>query len=71
MSDAVTANTGAARNRRLSEWSYAPGGQEAHPREDHLMPLLVAAAAGGDSKGVADRMRMGGMQVSNFIFGAE
>lgn len=71
LSDAVTAHTGAARNRRLSEWSCAPGGQEAHPREDHLMPLLVVAAAGGDSKGVADRMRMGGMQVSNFIFGAE
>jgi len=33
------------RNRRLIRWRDAPGARAAHPREDHLMPLLVIAGA--------------------------
>jgi aromatic ring-opening dioxygenase catalytic subunit (LigB family) len=34
----------------LADWQSAPSARLAHPREDHLLPLMVAAgAAGGDS----------------------
>ena len=33
----------------LRAWHTAPGVRDAHPREEHLIPLMVAAgAAGGD-----------------------
>ncbi|GKY92037.1 hypothetical protein MPSEU_000175300 [Mayamaea pseudoterrestris] len=32
---------------RFKEWSKAPGGRLSHPKEEHLLPLLVVAAAGG------------------------
>jgi aromatic ring-opening dioxygenase catalytic subunit (LigB family) len=34
---------------RLADWKSAPGAREAHPREEHLLPLHVVAGAGGDS----------------------
>ncbi len=39
------------RNQRLVHWSEAPKAREAHPREDHLIPLMVAAAAAGNDIG--------------------
>src|SRR6185437_15198536 len=37
------------RNEKLARWAEAPTGRDAHPREEHLIPLMVAAgAAGGD-----------------------
>ncbi|TMW59557.1 hypothetical protein Poli38472_004626 [Pythium oligandrum] len=36
----------AERRRRLQQWTKAPYAREVHPREEHLMPLLVAAGAG-------------------------
>jgi len=32
---------------KLKKWDEAPGGRICHPREEHLLPLLMAAAAGG------------------------
>jgi aromatic ring-opening dioxygenase catalytic subunit (LigB family) len=38
------------RDQRLARWSEAPGARMVHPREEHLLPLMVAAgAADGDS----------------------
>ncbi|HLY41286.1 MAG TPA: class III extradiol ring-cleavage dioxygenase [Terracidiphilus sp.] len=34
---------------RLTNWRQAPFAVFAHPREEHLVPLFVAAGAGGDS----------------------
>jgi hypothetical protein len=34
-------------NLTLLQWSKLPHAKQAHPREEHLIPLLVAAAAGG------------------------
>ena len=34
-----------ARDERLRAWSSAPRAREAHPREEHLLPLMVAAGA--------------------------
>jgi aromatic ring-opening dioxygenase catalytic subunit (LigB family) len=36
------------RNAALSEWTTAPAARIAHPREEHLIPLMVAAGAAGD-----------------------
>ena len=33
------------RARALAAWSSAPGGRLSHPREEHLIPLMVAAGA--------------------------
>ena len=33
----------------FSAWELAPGARTAHPREEHLLPLFMAAASGGDS----------------------
>jgi len=35
----------------LSKWADAPGGPNAHPREEHLIPLLVVAGAAGSEIG--------------------
>jgi aromatic ring-opening dioxygenase catalytic subunit (LigB family) len=41
----------AARWEQLTHWAQAPGGRESHPREEHLLPLMIAAGAGADSPG--------------------
>jgi len=48
LTETVTGKTGEDRNAALNLWAYAPGARIAHPREDHLIPLMVAAAAAGD-----------------------
>lgn len=40
------------RERSLRAWSEAPSARLAHPREDHLVPLFVAAGAAEESPGV-------------------
>lgn len=40
-----------ARDNALALWASAPGARVAHPREEHLMPLLVAAGAAGADVG--------------------
>lgn len=39
------------RDEKLLHWERAPSARSAHPREDHLMPLLVAAGAAGADVG--------------------
>ena len=41
----------AERDRLLNAWKEAPFAAFAHPREEHLMPLMVAAGAGGEVPG--------------------
>jgi aromatic ring-opening dioxygenase catalytic subunit (LigB family) len=59
-----------ARGRRLAQWAAAPGGRECHPREEHLIPLMVAAGAGGTDPGqhvYSDQLM--GKALSGFRFG--
>lgn len=50
LNDAVSQPDPARRNAMLVDWQHAPGARLAHPREDHLLPLMVAAgAADGDA----------------------
>jgi len=39
------------RERFLTGWHDAPFAEFAHPREEHLIPLMVAASAGGEAPG--------------------
>lgn len=38
----------AQRSQRLLDWEQAPAARVAHPREDHLVPLMVALGAAED-----------------------
>jgi len=40
-----------AREARLAAWSHAPGARLCHPREEHLLPLMVAAGAAAGERG--------------------
>jgi aromatic ring-opening dioxygenase catalytic subunit (LigB family) len=40
-----------ARAARLSGWAMHPDGRAAHPREEHLLPLMVIAGSGGATSG--------------------
>lgn len=49
--DAAIAQPAAERDALLARWREAPYATFAHPREEHLIPLMVAAGAGGDGAG--------------------
>ena len=60
----------ADRDRELRQWQEAPSGRESHPREEHLLPLMVVAGAAGDDRG--ERLftdRVMDATVSGFGFG--
>ena len=62
----------AARNSGLIRWASAPAARFAHPREEHLIPLMVAAGAALQDRG--ERVfsgRMMGWQISGFRFGGD
>lgn len=40
-----------ARAAALATWAEQPDGRASHPREEHLIPLMVVAGAGGDVAG--------------------
>lgn len=48
--EAATA-TPEERDRRLTQWAKAPAARAAHPREEHLLPLMVIAGAAGEDRG--------------------
>jgi aromatic ring-opening dioxygenase catalytic subunit (LigB family) len=51
LTDAATDPDPARRDEKLAHWSAAPAGRDAHPREEHLIPLMVAAGAARDDVG--------------------
>jgi aromatic ring-opening dioxygenase catalytic subunit (LigB family) len=58
------------RARRLTAWSRAPSARAAHPREEHLLPLMVVAgAAGADRGAVAYSGTLMGLRLSGHAFG--
>jgi aromatic ring-opening dioxygenase catalytic subunit (LigB family) len=60
------------RRRGLIEWATAPAARIAHPSEDHLLPLMVAAGAAHDDTGSCiyhEERFMGAVTVSSFGFG--
>jgi aromatic ring-opening dioxygenase catalytic subunit (LigB family) len=59
------------REERLVRWEEAPSARMVHPREEHLLPLMVAAgAAAGEPGHHAFAGTLFGKPVSGFSFGA-
>jgi aromatic ring-opening dioxygenase catalytic subunit (LigB family) len=58
------------RDRRLIDWERAPSARAAHPREEHLIPLMVAAgAAGRDRAAIGYNGTFAGLRISAYHFG--
>lgn len=60
------------RSERLAHWSGAPSARLCHPREDHLIPLMVAVGAAEDEMGTRtyhENTMFGGLTVSAYRFG--
>ncbi|MBI5481913.1 MAG: dioxygenase [Deltaproteobacteria bacterium] len=58
------------RDERLVRWASAPAARACHPREEHLLPLMVVAGAAGADKGVtAWHGTLLGLALSAFHFG--
>ena len=63
----------AERESALKDWEQAPAARRAHPREEHLLPLMVAAgaAAGEPGRCIYREERFFGIStVSSYRFGA-
>jgi aromatic ring-opening dioxygenase catalytic subunit (LigB family) len=70
LTETVTADP-ATRTRGLIGWSGAPAARACHPREEHLLPLMVAAGAAGNDVGSrAFHDMIGGKAISGYAFGA-
>jgi len=62
----------AQRSQRLLEWERAPAAREAHPREDHLMPLHVVVGAAEEEPGKIAYSQgdfLGTIALSSYRFG--
>ena len=73
LGDTVTGHTGEARSQGLADWAAAPAARIAHPREEHLIPLMVAVGAAEGEAGARvyhENAFMGGLTVSSYRFGA-
>lgn len=70
LTEAVTQPSAPQRNSALVDWERAPAGRASHPREEHLLPLMVAAGAAGNDRGAkVFEDRVLGATVSAFRFG--
>ena len=68
----LSASDPGQRTAALVAWEQAPAARQAHPREEHLLPLMVVVGAA--EEGVATRVYhepdfFGGISVSNYMFG--
>jgi aromatic ring-opening dioxygenase catalytic subunit (LigB family) len=60
----------APRREGLIDWANAPGARVSHAREEHLLPLMVAAGAAADAHGhLIFRDLILGTPMSGFAFG--
>jgi aromatic ring-opening dioxygenase catalytic subunit (LigB family) len=62
----------ADRAKLLTAWESAPSARAAHPREEHLLPLMVAVGAAGDDATEPtyhEKDFLGGITVSSYKWG--
>ena len=70
LTSAVTDPDPQRRAARVSAWDQLPEARFAHPREEHLLPLMVALGAGADDPARLDhRSTVLGWTVSAYRFG--
>ncbi|HEY0064928.1 MAG TPA: dioxygenase, partial [Telluria sp.] len=70
---ALLALTTAERSAALLHWDGAPHARMAHPREEHLLPLMVAFGAAEQEQAACvyhENLFFGSLAVSSFRFGA-
>lgn len=73
LQDTLIGSTPAQRHLRLLNWCDAPSARVAHPREEHLLPLMVAVGAAHDEPAELvyyEQDLFGGLTGSSFRFGA-
>ncbi len=69
LTETVTKHSSVERARNLVAWEKAPAAREAHPREEHLLPLMVVAGAASTGKGeLAFHDEIMGQAVSAYRF---
>ncbi len=69
LTETVTADA-KTRSDRLLRWKEAPAARNAHPRAEHLLPLMVAAGAAEDGVGEMDfHGLVNGIALSGYRFG--
>jgi aromatic ring-opening dioxygenase catalytic subunit (LigB family) len=62
----------AERLAKVMEWEMAPAARAAHPREEHLLPLMVALGAAEEEAAEAvyhEDAFFGALAVTSFRFG--
>lgn len=72
LQQAVVQGPAHERLAQLAQWELAPSARRAHPREDHLVPLMVAAGAAEDEPAACvyhDVGTFAGITTSSFRFG--
>ncbi|KQP14049.1 class III extradiol ring-cleavage dioxygenase [Pseudorhodoferax sp. Leaf267] len=68
----VVGSAPAERTQGLIDWERAPAARLAHPREEHLLPLMVAVGAAEGEAAVRvyhEQAFMGGLAVSSYRLG--
>ncbi len=72
LQDTLIAATPVERSIQLIEWTKAPAARHAHPREEHLIPLMVAVGAAEGEPGACvyhEEAAFGNIVASSFRFG--
>ena len=72
LQETLVASAPEQRTPRLVQWEKAPQARGAHPREDHLIPLMVAVGAAEQDPGAVvyhQKDFFGGITASSFRFG--
>ncbi len=59
------------RRKKLLQWDKAPAARTAHPREEHLIPLMVVAGAGGGINGkvIYNKWSIASLSLACYSFG--
>ncbi len=60
--------TESARTQRLIHWSEAPSARFCHPREEHLLPLLICYGAAQRPCSQADALTVLGRKTSSYLW---
>jgi aromatic ring-opening dioxygenase catalytic subunit (LigB family) len=70
LNEAVSGTSADQRNASLEQWAKAPHARDCHPREEHLLPLMVVAGAALNDIGRrVYHDNIGGKLASGFAFG--